>query len=528
MAINDGLEMTLPGLETGVEVKQGQARDVSYEEAIVLAGHGKFHFGLLLVCGGCITATICELLGVGYLLPAAQCDLEMTDADKGLLGSMAFIGMLFGSHLWGFLADTTGRRSVITLTLFVDVVLAVLAALVPSYWMFLVLRFLAGFFVTAPQAVGYAYLGEFHSPSTRAKAFVWAAVFPAIGLIYLPGVGWWVLPATWSLPLPWMAFHSWRLYVVLCAVPSLLTALGMILLPESPKYLLGQGRGDEALVVLQRVFSANTGRPREEYPVLSLAAQPNSSGRPAAGVNPKSPLAIMRSVWDQTAPLFTMEHLLSTFLALFIMFGIIAGANGLPTWLPELFNRMAMYETAHPGQSASVCGSIEGLIGNATASSGSPGDECLAVVETDVFVNNLYVGVAGVIAPVLSVFLVGPLGKRTLLILSLILTGACGLGLKFVGSSLGFLVLACIVCAVTEMCISLFSSVAVEMFPTHLRAMAVSLSLMFGRLGSIVGNLMFGSLLETSCPATFYALGGVLIACGLFSFILPRHGKFQN
>ena len=41
--------------------------------------------------------------------------------------------------------------------------------------------------------------------------------------------------------------------------------------------------------------------------------------------------------------------------------------------------------------------------------------------------------------------------------------------------------------------------------------MAVSLSLMFGRLGSIVGNLMFGSLLESACPATFYALGGVLI-----------------
>ncbi|KAK3909439.1 Synaptic vesicle glycoprotein 2B [Frankliniella fusca] len=507
----------------GVEVKQGQRRDVSYEDAIALAGHGKFHFGLLLVCGGCITATICELLGVGYLLPAAQCDLEMTDADKGLLGSMAFIGMLFGSHLWGFLADTTGRRSVVCITLFVDVVIAVLSAIVPSYWIFLVLRFLAGFFVTAPQAVGYAYLGEFHTPSTRAKAFVWAAVFPAIGLIYLPGVGWWILPQTWSLSLPWMTVHSWRLYVVLCAVPSLITFLGMLLLPESPKYLLGQGRGEEALAVLQRVFGANTGRPRHEYPVESLAAPDDSSGRPATGVNPKSVLSIFRSVWAQTAPLFTMEHLLSTFLALFIMFGIIAGANGLPTWLPELFNRMAMYETSHPGQSASVCGSILGLIGNASSAEGAPGpgsEECVAVVETDVFVNNLYVGVAGVIAPVLSVFLVGPLGKRTLLILSLMLTGACGLGLKFVGSSLGFLVLACIVCAITEMCISLFSSVAVEMFPTNLRAMAVSLSLMCGRLGSIVGNLMFGSLLESACPATFYALGGVLIGTGRFHLML--------
>ena len=44
--------------------------------------------------------------------------------------------------------------------------------------------------MTAPQAVAYAYLGEFHSPNNRARAFVWAGVFPAIGLLLLPGESW--------------------------------------------------------------------------------------------------------------------------------------------------------------------------------------------------------------------------------------------------------------------------------------------------------------------------------------------------
>lgn len=92
----------------------------------------------------------------------------------------------------------------------------------------------------------------------------------------------------------------------------------------------------------------------------------------------------------------------------------IGRANGLPTWLPELFNRMAQFEATHGGRSASVCGSIEGLIQNGSAAAANA-TECVALVETDVFVNNLYVGVAGVIAPVLSVFLVAPLGKRNLL-----------------------------------------------------------------------------------------------------------------
>jgi len=57
-----------------------------------VVGHGIFHIALLFVCGGCITATICELLGIGYLLPAAACDLRMNDSDKGVLGAIAFIG----------------------------------------------------------------------------------------------------------------------------------------------------------------------------------------------------------------------------------------------------------------------------------------------------------------------------------------------------------------------------------------------------------------------------------------------------
>ena len=73
---------------------------------------------------------------------------------------------------------------------------------------------------------------------------------------------------------------------------------------------------------------------------------------------------------------------------------------------------MATYESAHAGQSASVCASVEGLINpNSTAAPA----ECRVALEVDVFVNNLYVGVAGVLAPVLSVALVGPMGKRALL-----------------------------------------------------------------------------------------------------------------
>lgn len=38
-------------------------------------------------------------------------------------------------------------------------------------------------------------------------------------------------------------------------------------MPESPKFLMTMGRNKEALEVFQKVFSINTGKNKEEYPV---------------------------------------------------------------------------------------------------------------------------------------------------------------------------------------------------------------------------------------------------------------------
>lgn len=56
------------------------------------AGHGKFHYWLLLVCGWANAADAVEILCVSFLLPSAECDLRMTSADKGLLSGMVFLG----------------------------------------------------------------------------------------------------------------------------------------------------------------------------------------------------------------------------------------------------------------------------------------------------------------------------------------------------------------------------------------------------------------------------------------------------
>lgn len=78
-------------------------------------------------------------------MPVATCDLNLTTSDKGILGAVSFIGMICSSHLWGFLADTKGRKKVMQPTLIIAFVLTVASAFVTNFYAFATLRFLNGF-----------------------------------------------------------------------------------------------------------------------------------------------------------------------------------------------------------------------------------------------------------------------------------------------------------------------------------------------------------------------------------------------
>lgn len=62
-------------------------------------------------------------------------------------------------------------------------------------------------------------------------------------------------------------FYSWNVFLLISAVPSLLAALVMKFMPESPKFLMTVGKNEKALKVLRKVYSINTGKPPNTFPV---------------------------------------------------------------------------------------------------------------------------------------------------------------------------------------------------------------------------------------------------------------------
>ena len=118
-----------------------------YEVALKHLGFGPFHVFLMIVDGIAFCADAVEILSLAFVLPLLNKPDEfgMSDTEGAVLSSVIFIGMLFGSYIWGSIADITGRRITMLLSLTCSGVFGLTSAFVPSYWLFTLMRFFSGF-----------------------------------------------------------------------------------------------------------------------------------------------------------------------------------------------------------------------------------------------------------------------------------------------------------------------------------------------------------------------------------------------
>jgi MFS transporter, VNT family, synaptic vesicle glycoprotein 2 len=119
--------------------------EVTLEEALVRTGFGKFNYALIVLTGAILGCVVLETVSINFILPVAQCDLGLTTHDKGILSAIGFVGMIASSHLWGFLADTRGRKAVIVPTLFIAFGITIVSSFAKSFLFLVLMRFLNGF-----------------------------------------------------------------------------------------------------------------------------------------------------------------------------------------------------------------------------------------------------------------------------------------------------------------------------------------------------------------------------------------------
>ncbi|XP_036143311.1 synaptic vesicle glycoprotein 2B [Monomorium pharaonis] len=495
-----------------------------FEHAITVTGFGRFHYTLLTICGLIYTNTAIGVTILSFVLPAAQCDLEMDSTAKGWLAASPMLGMLIGTYIWGCLADIKGRKIVLITTLLMDGIVGILSSFAQYFWIFIIFRFFNGFATLGTLGTCFPYLGEFQPTKFRERYLCWMEMFSVAGLIVLPLIAWLIIPINLPIVSETFYFKSWNLFVALCALPSLMLGLWLFAFPESPKFLLECGETDAALEVFKWIYSRNTGADPETYPVKRLQEKAKNQDKNIRGLKlykRKDLKILFAEIRDLTKTLCKPPHLWNTVLVCAIEFGLMSSYCTLMVWFPELFTRFEQFEQANPGETTSMC--IVSALPDNTTFFDPYG--CDKIIAPSVYLHTVYVGLACIPGAIILPLFVHKLGAKFFLIVSLVVSGAVTVGFYYVVNSTQNLVLSCVFEAVMSLGVSLVYCVIVDIFPTNLRIMAMALSLTVSRLGALIGNLVFGYLIDLACVIPIILFAVFLFACGFFSFLLPNTGK---
>lgn len=210
---------------------------------------------------------------------------HLDDAQLGLATASAVLGCIFGPFLGGWLCDAIGRKRTMIIAAFFLAVSAVLTA-VPDFLpgmpegatltVFNIFRAVGGLGVGLCSIASPMYIAEVAPPARRGGLGLMYQLAIVVGHIAAPAIGYLIVLAlphsdgvaavAWQQPWRWMFFSE--------TVCVLSFVIFVFRLPRSPRWLAQKGRYEEALDVLTRIDGPEYARREIEEIRASLAQEP--------------------------------------------------------------------------------------------------------------------------------------------------------------------------------------------------------------------------------------------------------------
>ncbi|CAH7215740.1 solute carrier family 22 member 7 [Phodopus roborovskii] len=160
-----------------------------------------------------------------------------------------FIGMILGAVVYGYLSDRFGRRRLLLVAYVSSLVLGLASAASVSYVVFVITRTLTGLALAGLTIIVLPLELEWLDVGHRTVAGVISTIFWTAGVLLLALVGYLI--------------RSWRWLLLAVTLPCVPGIISIWWVPESARWLLTQGRVEEARKYLVRCAKLN-GRPAGE------------------------------------------------------------------------------------------------------------------------------------------------------------------------------------------------------------------------------------------------------------------------
>ncbi|WP_040400254.1 sugar porter family MFS transporter [Heyndrickxia acidiproducens] len=210
-----------------------------------------------------------------------QDQLGLTPFTQGLVTSALLLGAAFGAVFGGRLSDRKGRRKLIMSVALVFLIATLGCSMAPNVELMVTFRFILGLAVGATAVSVPAFLAELSPAERRGRLVTQNELMIVTGqlLAYIFNA---ILGNMFG-----EAGNIWRYMLVIATLPAVCLWLGMLIVPESPRWLAAKGRFGEALEVLRKVRKAE--RAKLELNEIKQAIEEDSRIRKATMKDLKLP-----------------------------------------------------------------------------------------------------------------------------------------------------------------------------------------------------------------------------------------------
>src|SRR3954452_11126589 len=169
-------------------------------------------------------------------------DFHLGAFDAGLVVSAVPIGAVFGAAFSGRLSDGWGRREAIMFASVIFALGALGSAFAPDTAVLVVARLVVGVAIGVASAAAPVYISEVAPPEKRGQLVTFFQLAVTVGIVVAYLVG-----------LAFNGSEGWRWMLGLGAVPALALGIGMMEMPQSPRWLVMAGKDYVARATLARI-----------------------------------------------------------------------------------------------------------------------------------------------------------------------------------------------------------------------------------------------------------------------------------
>ena len=392
----------------------------------------RWHAKARIIVGSATFFDAFNALSLAFALPVLIRLWNITPTESGFLIGASYVGQLIGALLFSWLAEKFGRIPSATAAVALMSLMSLGCALAGDFRALLVFRIVQGIGVGGEMPVAAAYISELSRAKGRGRFFMlYEMIFP-VGLMATSQIGAWIVPVS-----------GWKAMFLIGGVPGLVITFLLARLPESPRWLISQGRLHEAELIVKQIEAAAG----HKASAASEMATPSTSL--------STPGQAERGRWREVlAPSFRGR----TFVVWTLWAAAYFVTNSLNNWMPSLYNTVYHLGLKESLRAASMTNAAQ------------------------------------VVLLLICAFCIDRIGRRNWTIASFMVGGAALAILGFTGahSVLSVMILATFSYGVLGSVNAVLYLYTPEIYPTRMRAIGTGLATSWLRLASAVGPPLVG------------------------------------